>query len=130
MDLTSFKTDPTKQNGTWIEYGDARFLIASAYAPEYKKALRKRMAKIPGHLLKSQPALAEKAAADTMATHVLLDWEGVTDNGKPTEPTPENRRAALDIPAFSDWVAEQAMNLGNFQAEGDADDVAALKSEA
>lgn len=130
MDLTSFKTDPTKQNGTWIEYGDARFLIASAYAPEYKKALRKRMGKIPTHLLKSQPALAEKAAADVMATHVLLDWEGVTEDGQAKAPTPENRRAAMEIPAFADWVAEQAMNIANHQAEGDAEDVAALKSDA
>jgi hypothetical protein len=53
-----------------------------------------------------------------------------TENGKPLEPTPEARRAALDIPAFSDWVAEQAMNIANFQAEGEADDAAALKSDA
>lgn len=130
MDLTTFRTDPSKQDGTWIEYGDARFLIASAHSPAYKKALRARVSKIPAHLLKSQPQLAEKAAADVMATHVLLDWEGVTENGKPLEPTSEARRAALDIPAFSDWVAEQAMNLANFQAEGEADDAAALKSDA
>lgn len=129
MDLTTFRTDPSKQDGTWIEYGDARFLIASAHSPAYKKALRNRVAKIPAHLLKSQPQLAEKAAADVMATHVLLDWQGVTEDGKPLDPTPENRRKALDIPAFSDWVAEQAMNLANFQAEGEADDAAALKSE-
>jgi hypothetical protein len=128
MDLSTFKADPTKQDGTWIEYGDARFLIASAHSPAYKKALRARVGKIPQHLLKSQPALAEKAATDVMAKHVLLDWEGVTENGKPLESTPEARRAALDIPAFGDWVAEQALNLANFQAEGDADDVAALKS--
>lgn len=130
MDLNTFKADAAKQDGTWIDYGDARFLIASAHAPSYKKALRKRVAKIPAHLLKAQPELAEKAAADVMATHVLLDWENVTDNGKPVEPTAEARRAVLEIPAFADWVAEQSMNLANFQTEGEAEDVAALKSDS
>lgn len=129
MDLKTFRADPTKQDGTWIEYGDARFLIASAHSPAYKKALRKRVAKIPPHLLKSQPALAEKAATEVMAKHVLLDWTGVTESGKPLESTEENRRDALEIPAFGDWVAEQALNLANFQLEGEAEDVAALKSD-
>lgn len=129
MDLNSFEMNPAKQAGIWIDYGDASFLIASAQTPTYKKALRKRVAKIPKHLLSSNPEIGEKAAADVMAEHVLLDWKGVTKDGKPHKPTAENRRKALDVPAFGDWVAEQALTIGNYQDEGEADDVAALKSD-
>lgn len=129
MDFSTFRADTEKENGVWIEYGDARILIASANAAAYKKALRKKVAKIPQHLIRTQPKIAEKAAADVMAEHILLNWEGLTDGGQPVEATPENRRKYLDIPAFADWVSEQAMNLANFQTEDEAADVAALKSD-
>jgi len=129
MDLNSFRTDANLSKGKWIEYSEGtRFLIASAYDPSYKKALRQRVAKIPAHKLKNDPELAEKIAAEVMAEKILLSWEGVTDNGVVLQPTPEERRKAMQIPAFRDWVAEQANDLSNHQAEGEAAATEELKS--
>jgi hypothetical protein len=131
MDLNTYKTDRTKDlEGAWIELGDgARLLVASVQSPTYKKVIRKRLKGIPGHLLKADPEMQDKIIGEVMAEFILLDWEGITEDGLAVKPTLENRKKAMKLPHFREVVAELATDISVFQAEDEAADVAAIKSD-
>lgn len=129
MDFSTLRAEEEKENGVWIDFDDAKILIGSATSPAYRKALRKAAAKVPAHIARSKPERMEQITREAMAKHVLLDWTGVTDNGKEVEPTLENRIKYLSIPSFLDWVSDQAMDLSNFQTEGETKSVEAIKGQ-
>ena len=131
MDLNTYKTDRTKDTeGVWIELGDgAKLLVASIQSSAYKKVIRKRLQAIPGHLLKADPELQDKIIGEVMAEHILLSWSGITDDGKPVLPSLEERKKAMTLPHFREVVAELATDISNFQAEDEAADVVAIKSD-
>jgi len=130
MDLNTYRANPDlEKKGVWRQLEDARFLIASSASPAYRTALTNALRKLSPKERKD-PAALERVTIDCMAKHALLSFEGLTDNGQPMEPTPENRRKVLEVAAVREWVAEQCNDLTNFQEERDAADMAESKSSA
>ena len=132
MDLKHYRIDPEKEaKGVWIDDGDGgRLLIASGTNGKYKKALRKRLGAVPSHILKANPALQEKIIGEVLAEHVLLSWEGITNDGETFEPTLENRKRAMCMEHFREFVAGHSMDISHFQSEGDTEDADAVKTGA
>lgn len=130
MDLSTLKTNKDAAlKGKWIDFDDSRILIAASNTPEIKKAIRKRMAKFPPHLVRDFAPSVEEAQLKIWAKHVLLSWENLSLEGEPIEPTEENRFKVLkEIQDFRDWVEMQATDSSNFRTEVEAESEAALKS--
>jgi hypothetical protein len=127
MNLNEYKTDETKKKeGIWVEFDDARFLIRSTDTSKYRRAVqaaaKKRNPAAVRKDIETQTALGIEAVAEG----ILIDWEGVEDDGTPVECNRENKIAVLtQVPALRDHLATEAGDMANFSAEGvsaDADD--------
>lgn len=117
--------------GVWKAYDGASFLIASSSSQVYKAKAGKAYKRLNNREAQQDPGIMLKAATEITADCVLLDWKGVDDDGQPFPCTRENRIALLtNAPDFAAWVAEQAADIANFQAEALAEDARALKSGA
>ena len=132
MEINDLKlTD--KIDGIWCPYYDdqeTRFFIASTESTAYKKCVARLSRKISPSKLRKSPELQQQLTAAAMAESILLDFEGVKENGKALKNTLENRKKLLAIPDLRDFISDQAMDLANFQAGGEAEDAASLKSSA
>tara|TARA_R110000803_G_scaffold209965_3_gene280587 strand:- start:16165 stop:16563 length:399 start_codon:yes stop_codon:yes gene_type:complete len=132
MDLTELKTDDkTALEGSWIEYGDAKFLVRHTNTKAYRKAIQKAgKGKAPSQLRKNVE-LQTSFGIEVIVDAVLLDWEGLTKDGKNF---PFNRKNAFELLNLSEpirnFIAEEAQEVANFQQEGEADDAAAVKSKS
>ncbi len=128
MDLSEFKTDPKMEDGVWIDYAEGvSFNVASMARKAYNKAVAKHRSKVPAHKLRD-PQVGEKIVMAAMADACLNDWKGLTEDGQPFPCTAENKAKVLAIPALREWIAGQAADLTNFQAEAEAQDAEDLKS--
>lgn len=121
MDLNQLKTDPNKTDqGTWVRIDDStRLKLARFGSPAFQRAFKERMG--PMKKLKGK-AMGEKEAdeitVDIMLDAVLLDWEGITQNGEEV-PFSRAREILLD-PQYRDfriWIAELADDIENFRVE-------------
>ena len=129
MDLNALKTDSTlSASGVWLEYEDARLKIASATSPAYKRAIAQAVRTL-SQRQQRDPGELQRVTAEAMAKHILLDFQGLTERGKPLANTPENRAKILAIEPLRDWIALQAQDLSNFQREEDDAALADIKSE-
>jgi hypothetical protein len=129
MDLKQLATNREKdENGIWMKFEDADFLIASAHSRRYREALAAQVRKIPQHARQAIGKMDE-ATINAMAKGVLLDFRGIEENGKALENTEANRVKILTIPQIRDWIADQAQTLANFQQEALAGDIQDMKSE-
>lgn len=115
MDIGKFKTDLNRElDGVWVDIGkEARLKIARIGNPAYKETFR-RLAKPYQRQIRTgtlSDEVAERILAQSLAESVLLDWEGLEENGKPL---PYSKKAALDLLTnpqlkdFRDLVAELA----------------------
>ena len=130
MEITELQADSEKVNGVWIDYGDdAAFLIASADSKPYQRAMAKVTKKYAPHKVRKDTQIQTEIAVESMAQALLLDFKGVNEKGKPMKNTLENRRKILATTVLRNWIADQATDISNFNAEGEAEDVADLKSE-
>jgi len=129
MELNELKFDDAKMDGVWVEYGDARFLIRSTQSKAYQRAVQREQKKYSPHEVRKNPEVQTKIAIEAAAVAIVVDFEGVTENGAPLENTLENRRKLMAAPALRDWIADQATDLSNFQQGGEEADSADLKSE-
>ncbi len=116
------------KSGTWIKFDeDGEFLIASTNSREFRNFTAVEVRKA-GVKIKKAGAY-EEITTRALAECCILDWKGLDDNKKPFPCTPENKMKLLkDCPEIRAWVAEQAGEIANFQAEALAEDAADLKS--
>lgn len=129
MNLREHTTDKNKSSkGVWKEFDGAQFLIAASNTPAYTRALSAATKRFPINKIRKDAALAAQAAREAMADAVLLDWKGVNDGPNEVKCTRENKLALLEIEAFRDWLATEAQDVSNFQAEAMAEDAETLKS--
>lgn len=116
MDIGRFRTDLDREvEGVWVDIGKgAKLKIARIGNPKYKEVFSEQ-AKPYRRQIRSgnlSDEVAERILAKSLAETVLLDWEGLEENG---EPLPYSKKAALDLLTnpqykdFRDLVAE----LGN-----------------
>lgn len=129
MNIAALRALPElEKDGVWIPYQGAEFRIASGRNDKYTRALRRKFDQLsPAD--RKKPAKTDPLLVEALAEHVLLEWRGeVKDGNADLAPTVENRRALLSIPQFREWVAEQALDVSNFQKEAQEEELSDLKS--
>lgn len=132
MDLNTLTTAADlENNGVWLNYDDARFLIGASGRPAYTRALQRHATKFPQRKLARDTEVQETVALETMADAVLLDFTGIEFDGKALDgKSRTDRLRVLAIRPLRDWIAAEAANLENFQRAEAAAEVDALKSDA
>ncbi len=126
MDISSFKAP--LENTAWVEGPEgSRFHIRSTEAPIYRQRIL-ALGRQNSHRLKRDTELQQKITVQCMAETILIDWDGVTDNGQPLPCTPENKLTILAIPEIRDLVSSEAQDLANFRQEAAAKDADEIKS--
>ena len=106
FDLASnYRTDNSKEeDGVWEWYGDGvGFKVARAGNSVWDKEIKKypkvtRQAFSDGNLSEEQAA---EVLCHLMSVAILLDWKGITNDGKPVEYSQENAKKFLkEYPDF------------------------------
>lgn len=131
MDITQFKKDPAKEaEGVWIDGPEGcRFLIRSADAKQYRRALMRLSRQVSPAKLRKDPDAQLRMVTQAMAEATILDWTGVEQDGKPLACTPENRLALLQITELRELISTEAQDIANFRSEALEADAADLKSD-
>jgi hypothetical protein len=127
MDIGEVIADESLQEtGIWIPYRDgAEFLIAYSGRKKYRDKLGKVSARARRMNRGRDLGTAEidSVTVEAMIDTVLLDWKGITKDGKPYTYTKENAEWWLRrSPELRDFIFGEATNLANFQPpEGEAE---------
>lgn len=112
-------------NGTWMEVGDAKFLVARSGNKNYVKALSKaveRNRKALNRRDDEADKLSDKLMAEVIAKTILLGWEGVKYQGKPLEYNAENAVMVLKHPEFRKEIMQLADDFDQFKAQKEAEE--------
>lgn len=122
MDIfKTFAVDPRlAAEGTWLNAGDARFLVGRLGGTRYRAALATR-------LEQTTPETRDGLLAEVFADTVLLNWENVEYQGAPFPYSRENAIRILTDPAlaeFKEWLVDKAADRVHFQVQA----VEALKN--
>ena len=117
MDIKqTYSTDlDLEVNGVWVTTGDAKFLIARMHNPDYNERLLAAMKPYKRQQLSKDESLKLMVAIE--AETILLDWDGVTENGQPVPYSKEKAREYLMIKDFRAQVMEAATSMHTFKAE-------------
>ena len=128
MDLRkTFKTSKQKENeGVWVNLDDSgtRLKIARAGNPNYKSAQAKKMSryKLAARSKTIPDSAWEEIFNELVAETILLDWDGITENG---QKIPYSQDAALraisELKDFREVVMSFADDMTNFKEEMDDD---------
>jgi len=109
----------TERGYAWLQFTDGvrvklRYVSPQQFAHWRKIASRRRLR--GGRIFEE---LDESKLDEILSDEVILDWEGITENGQPFPCTPENKRLLMQHwTEFALWVNEQCMRLEAFvQAE-------------
>jgi hypothetical protein len=127
-----FGTDKVKEKeGVWQDMGDGlKMRIARIGNPKYQKrfeALSKphRRALRRGTLSNE---IAEKLLVQCIAETIVLDWEGVEEDGAETPFSVENAvRILLEYPELRKYVEDIANEMEGYKAEDDEEAIDNLK---
>lgn len=127
MDIAkTYAVDKQKENeGTWIEIGDARFLVARAGNKAYVKRLTREVNRNNRALERKDDAadaLSERIMIDVIAHTILLDWEGVESEGQPLAYSVEEAKAQLAYEEFRREIMKAAEDFSAYKAHQDEDD--------
>lgn len=110
-----------EKEGVWIEVGeDAKIRVCRANNKKYMKEIEKlsrpykkqiRRGTISGEKFDS-------IVIEASAKFILVDWEGIKEDGVTVDYTPEQSlRLLTDFPDFREVVSEIAMDFNNFKEE-------------
>lgn len=129
MNIQDFAGDKAlEENGTWVPFDDARFLIGSHMNQRHRKALARLAKKNQKAMRTNDEAAIEELTIEAMAEGLVLGWEGVKNGTEAFPHTKENAIALLKIRTFRDFVANESQNLRNFQVALEESAKAELKS--
>lgn len=125
FELNSLRTDTKKeQDGVWIDYLDgSKLLIARMGNAKYKGFIANeyranKLAIDRGG--RSSEDLAVKIQNKALATHILLDWEGIIFDGEEKKYTPEFGLEVFEkLPDFKADVENFAGDVSFFSAQAD-----------
>jgi hypothetical protein len=138
MEISKYATDKAKSiEGVWVvvehdEDGNemAKLLIAKANNTKFQEYLR----------VLSKPyqrQIAAGVADDNMlngllrrarAKYILLDWDGLLEEGEELPYNQENAEKVLQIEYFSDLVEASSNDMALFLENADAEDLEKLKN--
>ena len=132
MDFNSFKTDLGREDGgVWVDLdATARVKIARTGNSRYRDLLR---AKLKPHRRAIQAEtlsddIADRLLAEVMAETVLLDWQGLTENGEPVAYSTAKARELLSDPALKDFRELIGQLAGDMELFREQDLAAAEKN--
>ena len=114
--------------GRWIEYPDAkgvRFKVAMSNNIKHKRAIQHKLKSIEKLRDKGDYARVEILNAEIIAKHILKDWEGVFDEGKPWPFTEANALLLLrseDYSTIKDFIVDESLESSEYETE--ASDIA------
>lgn len=116
LDLfAQFATDESLEvSGTWVPYGDAKFLVARLGNKAYSKKLSKlyeRNKKLLDRKDDAADTLSELMMTEVLAETILLGWEGVNFKGKPMEYSYENAKTVLALKDFRKEIMVMAEDM-------------------
>lgn len=134
MDVSKLGPSAADTEGVWFEWvdpytgvhePDARVKVASERSPAYAEAVRKltneQVEKLAGGRRRNRgKGLGEgmqRAQRQAVADHLVLDWQGFTENGEPLPCTPENKRKLCEIDAFREFILDCANDYAAFDDE-------------
>lgn len=111
--------DRLENEGTWMELGDAKFLIARTGNKKYVRKLSKAVDRHT-KLLSRKDDVADKLSDEIMvsviAETILLGWEGVSFKGEKMPYTLENAKTLLAIKDFRRQIIELADDFDAYKA--------------
>lgn len=121
MDIfTEYATNDTLENdGTWMELGDAKFLIARAGNKKYTRKLTKAVNRHQKLLDRKDDAadkLSDEIMIDTIAETVLLGWEGVSFKGAVMPYSVDNAKTLLGVKDFRRQIMGLSEDFDSFKA--------------
>lgn len=124
MDIfSSFATDETLENaGKWRPLSKtAKILVARSGNPKYVALLRAKMTESQLDLSSGPEAdqLAEGILVDVMAETILLDWSGLTYQGKEAPYSREMAKTFLKVKDFRKKVTAMADDFEAFRVKQD-----------
>lgn len=121
--LDVFAEYATKENlendGTWMDVGDAKFLIARTGNKKYVRKLSKAVDRHKKLLDRKDDAadkLSDEIMISVIADTILLDWQGVAFKGEILPYTSENARTLLAIKDFRRQIVELADDFEAYKA--------------
>lgn len=117
--FAEYATNDTLENeGTWMDLGEAKLLIARAGNANYVRKLSKAVDRHKKQLDRKDDAadkLSDKIMIDVIAETILLGWEGVAYQGKPMTYSKDNARNLLAHKDFRRQVMELADDFDAFK---------------
>ena len=124
MDIfATYATDESKEeDGTWMELGDSKFLVARAGNSKYAKFFNSAYKKNKRILDRGDDAadeLAKNLYIDATAQTILLGWENVSYQGKVMTYSVENAKTLLRVKEFYNEISRMANDLSAFKVEQD-----------
>ncbi len=124
MDIRkAFATDrQAEQDGVWVALGEgARVKVARFNNPRHRAVLDRLRRPYRSLLMAGRDLpddVAESMTIEATAETLLLDWDGIEDNGTPLPFSKDNaRRLLADLPDFRDAVAFLSMQAETFRRE-------------
>lgn len=121
MDIFSeYATNDNLENeGTWVEVGDAEFLIARSGNKKYVRKLTKAVDRHKKLLDRKDDAadkLSDEIMVAVVAETILLGWKGVSFKGAPMAYSADNAKTLLAIKDFRRQIMELAEDFDAYKA--------------
>ena len=129
MDINSLSVDiDAIQEGQWVGdlpgMGDLRLRVRGFMSPKVQSLRARKLRALPkvDRERDGQPKFeaALRVTAEVLHEAVLLDWDGLSDGGKPVKYSPDLARQWITDPSFqrfADAVAMAAQIVDNGDAE-------------
>ena len=124
MDIRkTFATDrQAEQDGVWVALGEgARVKVARFNNPRHRAVLDRLRRPYRSLLMAGRDLpddVAEQMTVEAAVEALLLDWDGIDDNGAPLPFSKDNaRRLLTELPDFRDAVAFLSMQAETFRRE-------------
>jgi len=119
MDITKvYRVTDEATSGKWFDLGDgARIRVAKAGNERHEHVL-KRLRKPYRNMRTVPDGVVDEITRRAAAEALLLDWEGIEENGEPQACTLEKKLEYFErFPDFLEQVAFIAGNMRNFTDE-------------
>ena len=126
MDLSKNRVDlDLATAGVWVPLDDGRLKIAQWMNESQRAYIAKRMepynrTKATSRGKNIEEEIAEDILMESVARHVLVGWENMSDGGAELVYSTANAKRLLadkSLRWFYEYVVEQAQDIGNFMQE-------------
>lgn len=121
-----FKTDENLETaGVWQDLGDSIRVKVARFNNTNHKRVMEGLMKPYQHMLRRgnlSEEIAEKILVQGMARTILLDWEGLEEDGKPIKYSMKNaERIMMEFKDFRDLVHNISQSMEIYKIQEDAE---------